>query len=347
MEGPVGPVISANLPTSGRPTEPACHPYTVIDRFSVLLVALAAMLWGTDTVFRSPLLTHIGGGPILQATQIVTMEHIVLTIVCLPILWLAAREIRALTRAQWIAIVAIGVGASGLATILFTISFSYGHFIETLLLQKLQPLIAILLANFWLGERISRRAWLWVPIAILGAYCIVIPDPLDPRAAWEDFHITAGLFAIAAAALWGGATVFGRYALATVRFTTLTALRFTTALPALLILMLVLGGPAAFSHYRWDDLPLYVAIGLIPGLFPLLLYYRGLASTPASLATLAELAFPITGILVNLFFVTPPQSITGWQLAGIVILTGALIALDYTNAKRPAKLERGAEVALT
>jgi drug/metabolite transporter (DMT)-like permease len=319
----------------------------VIDRLAVLLVALAAMLWGTDTLFRAPLLQHLAGTPILQATQIVTMEHLVLTIVCLPILWLAWREIRALTRAQWAAIVAIGIGASGLATILFTISFSYGHFIETLLLQKTQPLIAILLAHFWIGERISKRAWVWVPIAIFGAYCIVIPNPLDPRAAWEDFHVSAGLFAIAAAALWGAGTVFGRYALANVRFTTLTALRFTTALPALLVLMLVLGGSAAFASYRVDDVPLYVAIALIPGLFPMLLYYRGLASTPASLATLAELAFPITGILVNMYLVTPPQTVTSWQLAGIVILTGALIALDYTNARHPARLERGAEVALT
>ena len=319
----------------------------MIDRFAVLLVAVAAMLWGTDALFRAPLLQHLGGDPVLQATQLVTMEHIVLTIACLPIVWAAWREIRSLNAAQWRAIVAIGVGASALATILFTISFGYGHFIETLLLQKTQPLIAILLANFWLGERISKRAWLWVPVAIVGAYCIVIPDPLDPRAAWEDFHVSAGLFAVAAAALWGGATVFGRYALASVRFTTLTALRFTTALPALVIVLLLLGGPAAFGNYRWADTPLYLAIALIPGLFPMLLYYRGLASTPASLATLAELAFPITGILVNVFFVTPPQSISGWQLAGIVILTGALIALDYTNAKRPAKLERGAEVALT
>ena len=319
----------------------------MIDRLAVLLVALAAMLWGTDTVFRSPLLAHLPGDPILQATQIVSMEHIVLTIVCLPLIWLGWREIRALSWPQWRAIILIGVGASALATILFTISFSYFHFIETLLLQKLQPLIAILLAHFWLGERISRRAWLWVPVAIIGAYCIVIPDPLDPRAAWEDFHISAGLFAIAAAALWGAGTVFGRYALSQVRFTTLTALRFTTALPALLVLLVLLGGPAAFTRYRLDDVPLYLGIALVPGLFPMLLYYRGLASTPASLATLAELAFPITGIIVNLFFVTPPQAITGWQLAGIVVLVGSLIALDHTNAKHPARLERGTEIALT
>src|SRR5207247_10494247 len=130
-------------------------------------------------------------------------------------------------------------------------------------------------------------------------------------------------------------------------FTRPTPLRITPELPALVVLLLVVGGPTACANYSWSDTPLYLALALIPGLFPMLLYYRGLASTPASLATLAELAFPITGILVNLYFVTPPQTITGWQLVGIVVLVGSLIALDYTNAKRLAKLERGAEVALT
>ena len=318
----------------------------MIDRLAVILVALAAMLWGTDALFRAPLLQHLGEDSLLRSTQLVTMEHVVLTLACLPILWVARREIRRLSAAQWRAIVVIGVGASALATVLFTVSFGYGHYIETLLLQKLQPLIAILLANFWLGERLTRRAWLWVPTAIIGAYCIVIPEPLDPGQAWQDFHLSAGLFAIAAAAIWGGATVFGRYALASVRFGTLTALRFTTGLPALVIVLLLLGGPAAFASYRWSDTPLYLAIAFVPGLFPMLLYYRGLASTPASLATIAELAFPITGILVNLLFVTPPQSITGWQLVGIVVLTGSIIALDLTNAKRPARLARGAEAVV-
>src|SRR5258708_3049662 len=158
---------AANVP--GRHSRPGARVILndVIDRLSVLLVALAAMLWGTDALFRAPLLNHLGVDPIRQATQLVTMEHVILTIVCLPILWKAWGEIRSLTRTQWIAIVAIGVGASGLATILFTISFRYGHFIETLLLQKTQPLIAILLAHFWLGERISQRAWLGVPVSSL------------------------------------------------------------------------------------------------------------------------------------------------------------------------------------
>ena len=315
----------------------------MFDRLAVIFVALAAMLWGTDALFRAPILRHLATDTLLRSVQLVFLEHLILVACVAPILWLARREIRSLTGAQWRAVVVIGVGASGLATILFTISFSYGHFIETLVLQKTQPLIAILLANLWLRERLPARAWLWIPIALVGAYLIAIPNPLDPRAAWVDFHIATAVFALAAAAIWGAGTVLGRYALANVRFTTLTGLRFATALPALTILLFALGGVPAFGAYRWVDTPLYLGIALIPGLFPMLLYYRGLASTPASLATIAELAFPITGIIVNLLFVTPPQSLTGWQAVGIAVLVGAIVALDLTNARQPARLERGAE----
>jgi drug/metabolite transporter (DMT)-like permease len=311
----------------------------LIDRFAVVLVAVAAMLWGTDTLFRAPLLAHLSSNRLQQSVQLVFMEHLILVIACLPLLWRARQELRRLNATQWWSIAAIGVGASALATVLFTISFGYGHFIETLLLQKAQPLFAILLAAIWLRERISSQAVVWVPIALIGAYLIVIPDPLHPEQAWADFSVLAGLFALAAAALWGSATVFGRFALANVRFTTLTALRFTFGLPALAIVLLLVGGLAGFTQYRPSDLPLYLGLALLPGGLGLLLYYRGLASTPASLATLAELAFPITGVLVNLYLVTPRQSITSWQVAGIVILWVALAALDYANARQPARLQ--------
>jgi drug/metabolite transporter (DMT)-like permease len=319
----------------------------VADRFAVVFVALGAMLWGTDALFRAPLLRHLSSDRLIQSTQLVFAEHVILVVCSIPLLWLARHQIRRLTGRQWAAIIAIGVGASGLATVLFTLSFGYGHFIETLLLQKVQPLIAILLASLWLRERLAPAAWALVPVALVGAYLIAIPDPLHPQNAWADFHIAAALFALGAAALWGAATVFGRYALADVSFTALTGLRFTTALPALAVVLWLEGGFVAFTGYRAEDAPLYLGLALLPGLFAMLLYYRGLASTPASMATLAELAFPITGVLVNLFLVTPRQTITTYQVVGIVILWAAIAVLDRLNARRPAVLPIGARPAIS
>lgn len=315
----------------------------LVDRFSVILVALAAMLWGTDTFFRVPLLQRLSQDPTLAAVQVVFSEHVVLTIIVLPILWLARREIARLDRRQWGAIVLIGVGASALATVFFTRSFGYGQFIETLLLQKTQPLVAIVLARVWLREVLPPRSYVWFPVAILGAYFIAVPDPLHPEKAWEDFRLAAAAYALAAAALWGAGTVFGRYALAGVRFPTLTALRFVTGMPALGAALWVLGGAQAFTQYRVSDAALYLGIAIVPGLIPMLLYYRGLASTPASMATLAELAFPVTGVIVNVYFVSPPQTVTAIEVIGIALLWLAIAALDIENARRPARIEPGVE----
>ncbi len=311
----------------------------LLDRFAVVLVAVAAMLWGTDTLFRVPVLQHLASDPLLASVQVVFAEHVTLTLLVLPILWLARHEIAHLNRRQWAAIIAIGVGASALATVFFTRSFGYGHFIETLLLQKTQPLIAILLARLWLREQLPPRSYIWMPIAFIGAYLIAVPDPLNPTHAWQDFHVAAALFALAASALWGAATVFGRFALAGVRFQTLTALRFATGMPALGIAVVVIGGMGGFAQYRVGDVPLYLGLALLPGLLGMLLYYRGLTSTPASLATLAELAFPITGVIVNLYFVSPAQTLEPIEVVGIVLLWVAIAALDLENARRPARIE--------
>ena len=316
----------------------------MVDRFAVILVAVAAMLWGTDTLFRAPIIQHLGGqSQIVLSTQIVFMEHLVLTIVCLPMLWFLRTEVRRLTAGEWAAIIAIGVGASALATVLFTISFSYFHFVETLLLQKLQPLFAILLAALWLRERLAVQAYVLIPVALAGAYLVVIPDPGHPEQAWKDFHIAAGAYAVAAAALWGCATVFGRHVLKDVSFPTVTGLRFVTGFPALLVCVLLLAGPGGFTHYRASDVPLYVGVALLPGFLAMLLYYRGLASTPASLATLAELAFPVTGIIVNVALLH--QQVAQTQYAGVVVLWVSLAALDWFNARHPARLERGVRPA--
>ena len=128
----------------------------------------------------------------------------------------------------------------------------------------------------------------------------------------------AALLALVAAALWGAATAFGRRTLVAIEPQLVTAVRFTLALPLLAAIALVEGAlsPPAAAHS--SDWPRLVGLALIPGLIALLLYYRGLERTPASVATFAELAFPATALVVNYFALG--SSISEMQLAGFGIL---------------------------
>jgi drug/metabolite transporter (DMT)-like permease len=291
-------------------------------RLSILppaLVAFAAMLWGTDGFWRVELLKT------LTAPAIVFWEHVILVLATGWLIWRDRRDLASLRRADWLAVLLIGVGASALATVLFTQAFRLSSPTTVLLLQKTQPLVAISLAALVLREPLPGRFWPLLPLALLGAYLITFGDtgPLASLSALGDRPLGAAM-ALGAAALWGAGTVLGRRLLSQVSFPTLTALRFGAALPALTLLLLVQGGwgvPGA------AQLPSLLALALVAGLAGLLLYYRGLRETPAAVATLCELFFPVTAILLNTILLNTPVTMN--QVVGIALLWGALALMRH------------------
>jgi drug/metabolite transporter (DMT)-like permease len=322
----------------------------LIDRYSVVVVAVAATLWASDAYFRNQLVKH------LTANEIVVAEDALIALMLLPVLVRSWGDVRKLRARGWAAVILIAAGAQALATILFTRSFSYGIYSETFVLQQTQPVIAIVLAWILLGER--RRPWFWpaAAVAVIGVYMVVqapnitLQQPLAPITGLGRGRIEAGLYALGAAALWAGGTVFGRYALGSISFWSMTSLRFIVALPVLIAIVLVSEGAAGFSHYTVNDfVPNLLGIALIPGLLALLLYYRALSKTPASLATIAEMAFPVAATLIA----SGPapwgfqQPIYPAQIAGTVLLLGVILFLGWTKEKTPPVLQaRPVELAV-
>lgn len=314
-----------------------------VDRFSVVLVAVAATLWASDAYFRNQLITH------LTPTQIVVAEDALITLFLLPVLVRSAHELRQLGLRGWIAVGVIAAGAQSLATILFTASFqmaaTYQVYAETFVLQQTQPLIAIVLAWILLGER--RKPWFWpaVAVAIVAVYLVVFApkpeNPFAPLSTVQKGRLEVGLLALGAAALWASGTVLGRYALGSLSFWSVTSLRFTLALPVLVAVVLVQYGFSGFSHYRTSDFfPNLLAIALVPGFLALLLYYRALSRTPASIATIAEMAYPVAATFIA--SAPPPwgfnQPVYGVQLIGTALLIAVIILLNYTK-ERAASVE--------
>src|SRR2546423_31858 len=304
----------------------------VLDRFSVLLVAVAAAMWASDTYFRAQLIGH------LTAAQIVVVEDALVALFLTVFLVRGLGEMRRLAARQWLAVCLIGIGPQAVATVLFTTSFSYRHFAETFVLQQTQPLLAIVLAWVILKER--RRPWFWpaAALAIAGVYLVVFAqDLLAPLSDLQHGRLEAGLFALGAAALWASGTVLGRFVLGSLSFPTTTALRFTLALPVLLLILLLQYRGSAFAHYQASDVLPFLGIALIPGFLSLLLYYRALRSTPATLATIAELAYPVTATFIA--SAPPPygfnQPLYLPQFIGTGLLIAVILILNYTKDRTP------------
>jgi drug/metabolite transporter (DMT)-like permease len=292
-----------------------------------MLVALGAALWGTDSVLRQPMTQA------LPSAAIVLYEHLILCVVAIPALILARAELRAWRVRHWMALLGIAWGGSALATVLFTEAIGRGNPDTAILLQKLQPLFTFLLAGPLLGERLTRKHWGYLMLALAGAYLVSF-DGQIPQIG--SVRMTAALFALGASALWGTSTVLGRFLSPQSSFFTITALRFVAALPLLFVIAYTGGAPLPVPDA--PQLARLATMAFIPGLAALLLYYRGLQGTPASIAAIAELCFPLMALLLNWKFLGQRPSllqVTGFALIWGVVWRIQRTALPDAGATRP------------
>lgn len=282
----------------------------------VVLVAIAAAMWGTDPIIRKTMAFST------TATTIVFGEHVVLVALTLPLLLPA---LRALGRAGWrfvVAAVLVGAGASAVATILFTDAL-IGHkdFITPVVIQKVQPLVAVVGAAAILGERPRPRfAWFLVP-ALAGFWLVNQAHPLDPSA--KGVVVIAE--ATGAAVLWALGTVLGRFLSRELEFQHILALRFFFGLIGSAIALPVMNAPA---YSNGHDSLLIVYLAIVTGLLALALYYFGLKRTPAVMASLAELTYPVIAVIAGIYAYNQHLRWTQWIGVALILVTVTLLPVQ-------------------
>ena len=300
-----------------------------LQRFpGVVLISIAAAMWGLDGLIRRPLAHST------SPTTIVFGEHVVLVAITLPLLLSALVALWRAGPRYVLAGVAIGAGASAIATILFTQALFHGDFITVLVLQKAQPLVAVAGAWLVLGEQPRPRfAWFLLP-ALAGIWLIALKQPFAPHA----HGLTPIAESLGAAALWGLGTVFGRFLSRKLAFEQVTTVRFAFGLVASAAALPIVGAKAFAS---WHDSGWIAVLALVTGLAALGLYYYGLQRTPAVLATIGELAFPVTATLVGIYVFNDTLRWTQWIGVAVVVAVVSLLPTrrrDEVVAVPPADL---------
>ena len=283
---------------------------------SPFIVFLASLLWAGDAPFRKPLL--VGG---LAVPFVAFLEHVFNSIACLPGLIIRRAQFKSVTWKQWLGLIYIGAGASALAALLYVqgaVVMNY-NFTVAALLQKLQPLFAIILAVVFLREKLSPKFWLFALPALIGAYFVTF-GLASPISLWQtagQLSLKGPLLAILAAMLWAGGTVVGRSLMLNLELQFVNGMRFVFGL-----LFLAIYTAFAKSFQFSLMTPLFwrnvIIIAMLTGFFALLIYYYGLKHTKASVATLMELGYPLALTAVNWKFLG--IALSAWQIIGAVIL---------------------------
>lgn len=297
-------------------------------KYSPFIVFLSSLLWAGDGPFRKPLLT---GG--LAVGFVALLEHLFNTTASLPGLIRERAHFRTVTFRQWLGLIYIGAGASALGALLFVqaaVVMNY-NFTVAALLQKLQPIFAVVLAVFFLKEKLHPKFWLFAVPALLGAYLVTFGF-YSPATVWSSgsINIAGASLAVLAAALWAGGTVAGRALMQDLPLNLVNGMRFAFGL---VFLSFFTAFTRSFQFnlmtpFFWRNT---VIISLLTGFFALLLYYYGLKHTRASVATLMELGYPLALTAVNWKFLG--IRLESGQIAGAVVLLVSVTLLVLQTSK--------------
>ena len=289
-----------------------------------IAISISAILWGFDGVVLTPRLYNLDVG------YVVFMLHLIPFVLMNLFLFKQYAQLKLFVRQDYITMILISSFGGVLGTIsivqaLFLVNFQ--HLSVVVLLQKLQPIFAILLAAILLKEKIKKNFAVWASIAIIASYFLTFGFDL-PRfhSNGDSSIIKASLFAVLAAFSFGSSTVFSKRFLLNHNFITATFYRYGFTTVILLIYVIIFGKYAYFHQTTSVNWLYFIIIGLTTGSGAIFIYYYGLRRVKAIVATISELLFPISAIFFD--YVFNDSLLSPIQLISAAIMVFAIIRLN-------------------
>lgn len=287
-----------------------------------IAISISAILWGFDGVVLTPRLFN------LNVIYVVFMLHLIPFVLMNIFMSKQYLHLKQFVRQDYITFFLVAlfggvIGTIAIVKALFLVNFQ--HLSVVVLLQKLQPIFAILLARILLKEKLSSNFGLWATLAIVSSYFLTFGFSL-PNLETDSNTLYAALFALLAAFSFGSSTVFSKKILLNQNFITATFYRyfFTTVI----MLVLVVGSGQYIEIYNTTQTNwlFLIIIGLTTGSGAIFIYYYGLRRVKAIIATISELLFPISAILFD--YLINGSILSPVQLASAAVMVFAIIQLN-------------------
>lgn len=270
------------------------HRFKFVSRIGPIFIMLAALLWAVDGVLRRSLYS-------IPPLHIVFFEHLLGFLFLIPFLWRQRSHFKSFTRSQLLNLSLIAFFSSLLGTLWFTTALTKVQFISfsvVFLLQKLQPLFVIIAATLFLKERLTKDYLRFMAISVIAAFFVTFPNGMI-NFNTGSATVVAALYALGAAALWGTSTIFSKIALRTKPDVVVTGMRFMFATVFAFLWILGSGHTPELLQISGSQLFRFALIALSTGMVAMVIYYKGLALVEAKIATLLELLFPVTAVIID------------------------------------------------
>ncbi len=285
----------------------------------MIMIGFAAALWGLDGVVLTPRLSN------LNVIFVVFLLHALPFLLMNTFLFKRYKELKNLDRKAFYSLILVSFFGGAVGTIAIVYALFIVNFQElsvVVLLQKFQPVFAIVMAAIFLGEKLSSKFLIWAGIAVVAGYFLTFGWDL-PNLQTDGNTLKAALLSLLASFSFGTSTVFSKRLLQRIDYVSATFFRYGATTVILLPVVLVLGFSVNFHQITPNNWLIFGIITLTSGCVALMLYYYGLRHVKASHATLLELFFPISAILLD--FLINGNILSSIQWVSAIVMIYAII----------------------
>ncbi len=299
-----------------------------MNKFAPVFIIIAASLWGIDGVVLRPALYSLPVG------LVVFIESSIVAVLLSPIFLKQYGKLKSLTFSDWGSFVGVALFGGAIGTMSITKALFYVDYVNlsiVILIQKLQPVFALTLAGLLLKERLPKIFFLWAATAIGGAYLMTFGLTLPVNVNHGNTAMAA-MYSLIAAASFASSTVFSKRALRNVGFELGTYLRFLISSIIMFLIVVPLGELPQISDVTGHQFLIFLLIAFTTGGAAIFLYYYGLKTVTASVATICELAFPLSAVVLEYFL--RGNILAPVQWIGVAILMFSILRVTKVNAQK-------------
>ena len=305
-----------------------------MDKLAPIFVIIAAALWGVDGIVLRPELYT------LPVPLVVFIETTIVAFLLTPFFIKRYAQIKLLKPKDWLAFIGVALFGGAIGTMAITKALFYVNYVNlsiVVLIQKLQPVFAVSFAALLLKEHLNKKFYLWAGTAIIGAYLMTFGLKMPVLDA-NDKTTIAAFFAVIATISFALSTVFSKRAIKNVDFKLATYLRFLLTSGMMLVIVLSSGIFREVSAVTSRQSIIFLIIAFTTGGPAIFLYFYGLKRISASVATICELSFPLTAIVLE--YIIRGNILGPIQWIGVIILLNSIIRVTYLKTEKIEKSKK-------
>lgn len=264
-----------------------------------ILIVIAATMWGIDGILLTPRYFSYG---FFDVKFIVFVSHLVPTIILSILFFGEYKKIKYFEKNDFIyyGLIALFGGTIGTLSIVKALQLSNFSLSLVTVIQKMQPIFAVILAYFLLNEKPKKRFYVIFVITLISLYFLIFG--LNNPTLLPKNNLSAAFYSLLAAVSFGSSTVFGKKIVNKFSFVTTTFYRFlfTTIISGILLVIFTKSSiESARIYFSNSNIYTLTIIIAVYSLSAILLYYKGMITTKATYATICELAYPLSSVIVE------------------------------------------------